>query len=117
MIIQQGWLTPKARDDYDKYLSGGNLHLITDDFKGKGRLRALWDITGYALQEGTWTNPTTVEMYRYQLAAFWSMKAPKELPTLPGIGGVGTYYIQFDPPSIFWNLKYIEPEGKENYPG
>ena len=108
MIIKQGWLKPRPRGDYDKYLSGGNLHLITNDFKGKGRLRALWDITGYALQEGTWTNPTTVEMYLYQLAAFWSMKAPKELPTLPGIGGDGTSYIRFDPPSLFWNSKYIE---------
>ena len=108
IIIQQGWLKPRPRGDYDKYLSGGNLHLITNDFKGKGQLRALWDITGYALQEGTWTNPTTVEMYLYQLAAFWSMKAAKELPTLPGIGGDGTLYVRFDPPSLFWNSKYIE---------
>ena len=107
-VIQQGWLKPAPRSDYDKYLSGGNLHLIADDFKGKGRLRALWDITGYALQEGTWTKPTTVEMYFYQLAAFWSMTAPKELPTLPGIGGDGILYHQFDTPSIFWNSKHIE---------
>ena len=49
---------------------------ITKGFKGKSRLRALWDITGYALQGGTWTNPPTVEMYLYQMATFWSMKAP-----------------------------------------
>ena len=108
MVIQQRWLKPSPRSDYDKYLSGGNLHFITKDFKGKGRLRALWDITGYALQKGTWTNPTTVEMYFYQLAAFWSMKAPKELPTLPGIGGDGNMYLQFDTPSVFWSSKYIE---------
>ena len=108
LVIQQGWFKPAPRSDYDKYLSGGNLHLITKEFKGKARLRALWDITGYALQEGTWTNPTTVEMYFYQLAAFWSMKAPKELPTLPGIGGDGNMYLQFDTPSIVWNSKYIE---------
>ena len=108
MVIQQGWLTPRPRDDYAKYLSGGNLHLITNDFKGKGRLRALWDITGYALQEGMWTNPTTMEMYLHQLAVFWGMKAPKELPTLRGIGGIGTLHIGFDRPSIFWNSKYIE---------
>ena len=108
MVIQQGWLTPRPRDDYDKYLSGGNLHLITNDFQGKGRLRALWDITGYALQEGMLTNPTTIEMYLQQLAVFWSMKAPKELPTLPGIGGDGTLYLGFDRPSLFWNSKYIE---------
>ena len=55
-----------------------------------------------------WTNPTTTEMYLQQLAVFWSMKAPKELPTLPGIGGQGTLYIGFDRPSHFWNSKYIE---------
>ena len=108
MSIQQGWLKPRPRGDYDKYLAGGNLHLITKDFKGKGRLRALWDITGYALQEGMWTNPTTVEMHSYQLAVFWGMKAPKELPTLPGIGGDGNLYVRFDTPSIFWSSKYIE---------
>ena len=107
MVIQQGWLTPETRGTYDKYLSGGNLHLITDDFRGKGRLKALWDITGYALQEGMWTNPTTTEMYLQQLAAFWSMMAPKE-PTLPGVGGDGTLYKQFDTPQHFWNSKYIE---------
>ena len=108
MIIQQGWLNPRPRGDYDKYLSGGNLHLIAEDFKGKSRLRAVWDITGYALQGGTWTNPPTVEMYLYQMATFWSMNAPKALPTLPGIGGDGVLYQQFDSPSIFWNSKHIE---------
>ena len=70
MIIQQGWLKPKPRGDYHKSLSGGNLHLITKDFKGRSRLRALWDITGHALQEGTWTNPTTMEMYLYRWQPF-----------------------------------------------
>ena len=86
----------------------GNLHLINKGLKGKSRLRALWDITGYALQGGTWTNTPTVEMYLYQMATFWSMKAPKALPTLPGIGGDGDLYQQFDTPKIFWNSKYIE---------
>ena len=108
MIILQGWLQPVARDKYDKYLSGGNLHLITNDFRGKGRLKALWDITGYAVQEGMWTNPTITEIYLQQLAAFWSMKAPKELPTLPGIGGDGALYKRFNTPTHFWNSKYIE---------
>ena len=36
------------------------------------------------------------------------MSAPKALPTLPGIGGDGVLYQQFDSPSIFWNSKYIE---------
>ena len=42
------------------------------------------------------------------MATFWSMKAPIVLPTLPGIGGEGTPYHQFDTPDIFWNSKYIE---------
>ena len=108
MIIEQGWLNPRLRGDYDEYLSGGNLHLITKGFKAKSRMRALWDVTGYALQGGIWTNPPTVEMYLYQMATFWSMSAPKELPTLPGIGGDGVLYQQFESPSIFWNSKYIE---------
>ena len=108
MIIQQGWLKPRPRSEYEVYLSGGNLHKIAEGFKGKSRMRALWDITGYALQAGTWTNPPTVEMHLYQMATFWSMKAPTVLPTLPGIGGEGTLYHQFDTPDIFWNSKYIE---------
>ena len=50
MIIQQGWLKSRPRSDYEEYLSGGNLHKIADGFRGKSRMRALWDITGYALQ-------------------------------------------------------------------
>ena len=49
MIIEQGWLKPRPRGDYEEYLSGGNLHKI-ESLKGKSKLRALWDITGYALQ-------------------------------------------------------------------
>ena len=117
MIIQQGWLKPRPRGDYDKYVTRGNLHLITKDFKGKGRLRALWDITGNALQEGMWTIPTTVEMHFYQLAVFWSMKAPKELLTLPGIGGDGNLYVGFDTPIYLLELEiYRGPEGAENCP-
>ena len=36
------------------------------------------------------------------------MSAPKALPTLPGIGGDGVLYQQFESPSVFWNSKYIE---------
>ena len=42
------------------------------------------------------------------MATFWSMKAPKDLPSLPGIGGDGVLYQQIDTPTIFWNSKYIE---------
>ena len=108
MIIQQGWLKPRPRSDYEEYLSGGNLHRIAEGFKGKSRMRALWDITGYALQAGTWTNPPTVEMHLYQVATLWSMRAPIALPTLAGIGGDGTLYHQIDTPDIFWNSNYIE---------
>ena len=108
MIIQQVWLTPRPRSDYEEYLTGGNLHKIAKGFKGKSKLRALWDITGYALQGGTWTNPPTVEMYLYQMATLWSMKAPTDLPSLPGIGGDGVLYQQIDKPTILWNSKYIE---------
>ena len=108
MVIQQGWNKPEKPDDYEKYLSGGNLHLITNDFRGKGRLKALWDITSYALQRGTWSNPQTTEMYLQQMAAFWSLKAPKELPTLPGIGSVGLRIKRFDTPTILRNSKCIE---------
>ena len=34
--------------------------------------------------------------------------APKELPTLPGIGGEGPLYKRFDTPTYFRNSKYIE---------
>ena len=34
--------------------------------------------------------------------------APKDLPTLPGIGGDGEFYHQFERPQFFWNSKYIE---------
>ena len=95
-VIDQGWVNPASRDTYEKHLaSDGNMHSLADDFKGKGRLKALWDVTGYALQGGMWTNSPTREMYLQQLAAFSSMMAPKELPTLPGIGGDGEFYQLF----------------------
>ena len=34
--------------------------------------------------------------------------APKELPTLPGIGGDGKLYQRFAMPQTFWNSKYVE---------
>ena len=108
LVIKQGWLAPASRETYNKYLSGGNTNLLIEDFKGKGRLKALWDITGYALQEAMWISPTTKEMYLQQLAAFWSLPAPKQLPTLPGIGRDGKFYQYFSTPKFCWNSKYIE---------
>ena len=35
-VINQGWVNPASRGTCDKYLTGGNMHLLTDDFKGKG---------------------------------------------------------------------------------
>ena len=36
MIVEQGWLKAAPRETYEKYLKGGNLHLLTEDFRGKG---------------------------------------------------------------------------------
>ena len=43
--------------------------------------------------------------------------APKALPTLPGIGGDGVLYQQFDSPSVLLELEiYREPKCEENCP-
>ena len=71
-----------------KYLpsADGNLHAIFDKFKGRKRLRVLWDITGYEVARGSWSKPKTKEEYFKTLAVFWSMDAPLTLPSLPGVG-------------------------------
>ena len=65
---------------------GGNLDAILDKFKGKKRLRVLWDVTGYEVARGSWSKPKTKEEYFKTLAVFWSMQAPLTLPSLPGVG-------------------------------
>ena len=86
--IDSKWLNPAAATAYLKYLpsAGGDLQAITDDFKGKERLRVLWDVTGYEVARASWSKPKTKEEYFKTLAVFWSMDAPVVLPTLPGIG-------------------------------
>ena len=87
-VVDSKWLNPAAATEYLKYLpsAGGDLQAITDDFKGKKRLRVLWDVTGYEVARASWSKPKTKEEYFKTLAVFWSMDAPVVLPTLPGIG-------------------------------
>ena len=66
--------------------AGGDLHAILGSFKGKKRLRVLWDVTGYEVAKASWSEPKTKEEYFKTLAVFWSMDAPTVLPSLPGIG-------------------------------
>ena len=87
-VIDSKWLNPETANAYLKYLpsAGGDLQAITDDFRGKKRLRVLWDVTGYEVASASWSKPKTKEEYFKTLAVFWSMEAPVVLPTLPGIG-------------------------------
>ena len=87
-VVDSKWLNPPAATEYTKYLpsEGGNLDAILDKFKGKKRLRALWDVTGYEVARGSWSKPKTKEEYFKTLAVFWSMDAPLTLPSLPGVG-------------------------------
>ena len=87
-VIDAKWLNPASANTYLKYLpsAGGDLRAITDEYKGKKRLRVLWDVTGYEVARASWSKPKTKEEYFKTLAVFWSMDAPVVLPTLPGIG-------------------------------
>ena len=86
-IVVWKWVNPAPISDYLKYLpsGGGDLQLITKDFRGKKRLKALWDVTGYEVAYASWSKPRTTEEYLKTLAVFWSMNAPVILPSLPGI--------------------------------
>ena len=87
-VIDAKWLNPLAATEYAKYLpsAGGHLQAIPDNFKGKKRLKVLWDVTGYEVAKGSWSKPKAKEEYFKTLAVFWSMDAPVVLPSLPGIG-------------------------------
>ena len=87
-VVDSKWLNPPAATEYAMYLpsAGGNLDAITDKFKGRKRLRVLWDVTGYEVARGSWSKPKTKEEYLKTLAVFWSMDAPLTLPSLPGVG-------------------------------
>ena len=87
-IVEWKWVSPKSISSYSKYLpsQGGNLNAIVSDFKGRKRVKALWDVTGYEVAKASWSKPRTKEEYFKTLAVFWSMNAPVMLPSLPGIG-------------------------------
>ena len=54
-VVDSRWVNPAAITTYLKYLpsAGGDLRGITDDFKGKKRLRVLWDVTGYEVAKAS----------------------------------------------------------------
>ena len=87
-IVEWKWVNPSPASPYAKYLpsSGGDLNAITNDFRGRKRLKVLWDVTGYEVARASWSKPKTTEQYLKTLAVFWSMNAPVILPSLPGIG-------------------------------
>ena len=87
-IVEWKWVNPAPISSYSKYLpsAGGDMTAITADFKGRKRLKVLWDVTGYEMAKASWSRPRTKEEYFKTLAVFWSMKAPVMLPSLPGIG-------------------------------
>ena len=62
------------------------MEAILSDFRGRKRLKVLWDVTGYEASKASWSKPRTKEEYFKTLAVFWSMNAPVVLPSLPGIG-------------------------------
>ena len=57
LIVKRKWVKLAPRETHAKYLQGGNMRLLTEDFRGRDRPKAQGDITGYAPQEGTWTVP------------------------------------------------------------
>ena len=87
-IVEWKWVNPAPISSYLKYLpsAGGDMTAITADFKGRKRLKVLWDVTGYEVAKASWSKPRTKEEYFKTLAVFWSMNAPVMLPSLPGIG-------------------------------
>ena len=84
-IVEWKWANPGPMSSYVKYLpsQGGDLTAITNDFKGRKRLKVLWDVTGYEVTKASWSKPKTKEEYFKTLAVFWSMSAPVMLPSLP----------------------------------
>ena len=87
-IVEWKWVNPAPISSYSKYLPSarGDMTAITSDFRGRKRLKVLWDVTGYEVAKASWSRPRTKEEYFKTLAVFWSMNAPVMLPSLPGIG-------------------------------
>ena len=103
-VVDSKWVNPAPPTTYLKYLpsAGGDLKSITDDYKGRKRLRVLWDVTGYEVARASWSKPQTKEEYFKTLAVFWSMDAPIVLPTLPGIGSDPVNIGSITFPSTMW---------------
>ena len=103
-IVEWKWVDPAPMSGYLKYLpsSGGDLKAITNDFRGRKRLKVLWDVTGYEVAKASWSKPKTMEEYLKTLAVFWSMNAPVMLPSLPGIGSDPVKIGQITLPSKMW---------------
>ena len=87
-IVEWKWVSPAPFSRYEKYFSSKSLdlNLVVDDFKGRKRLKALWEVTGSAVAQSSWSEMRTKEQYLNTLAVFWSMTAPVLTPSLPGIG-------------------------------
>ena len=103
-VVDSKWVSPASVNTYLKYLpsAGGGLQAITEDFKGRKRLKVLWDVTGYEVAQASWSMPKTKEEYFKTLAVFWSMNAPVVLPTLPGIGSDPVKIGSIKFPSAMW---------------
>ena len=120
-VAESRWLNQSPTSDFAMYLpsEGGSLDAICEKFKGKKRLRVLWDVTGYEVARGSWSKPKTKEEYFKTLAVFWSMQAPLVLPSLPGVGcdpvKIGTITI----PNTMWEeddrvgCKYVPMTSEE----
>ena len=87
-IVEWKWVKPAPISAYLKYLpsAGGDMSAILSDFRGRKRLKVLWDVTGHDVAKASWSRPRTKEEYFKTLAVFWSMNAPVMLLSLPGIG-------------------------------
>ena len=82
-IVEWKWVNPAPISSYSKYLpsAGGDMAAILNDFRGRKRLKVLWDVTGYEVAKASWSRPRTKEEYFKTLAVFWSMNAPVMLPS------------------------------------
>ena len=74
-IVEWKWVNPAPLSQYEKYLpaSGGDLNMTANDFKGRKRLKVLWEVTGYEVARASWSEPKTKEQYLEILAVFWRM--------------------------------------------
>ena len=108
-VVEWKWVNPGPYSRYEKYFpEDGDLGMVVDDFKGRARLKAFWDVTGYAVTKALRSEPGTMEQYLKSLAVFWSMNAPVELPSLPGIGMKPTLFSSIHIPTTLWEFEELE---------